>query len=274
MFTSGLNSALDDLRGADQTASRIGQQLTTGRKIRSPQDDPSTWLEASRASATSTYLDAVRTGLSEVSTNLGTVDATMQAIGRHLQDMKGQLEKALSVPADDPSRTQYIANFNAIRDQIDGLVDTAPPAARSLMTSPAGDPAAGDIKVLTGLGQSRTVHAQAVDTGGAGLNLAPLDPAQVTDADLHDALASLATAQDTLANRQAALGVDEAAIRQYQNQTAETSGVYQAHTDALTSGDPAEASLELQSVELRHSLALQALASISNDRRALLGLLG
>jgi flagellin len=274
-FTSGINQSLSNIESADQAATRLSQQLSSGRKIQTAEDDPSTWLEASRADSTSTYLDAVHTGLQEVSTDLSVVNTAMQAIGGYLSSMQGQLQQALSYPAGDPNRQQYIANYNTILQQIDQTVNTESQAgARNLMSDPATDPQAGNLQVLVGLnGQTRTVHAQEVDTGPNGLNVPALDPATATDADVQAALTSLTSAQSTLASRQMVLGADTADIQDYTTQVSATSGLYQTQVDALTTGDPSEAAAELQSVNVQRSLAVSTMATISTSRQAILALL-
>jgi flagellin-like hook-associated protein FlgL len=276
MFTSGINRALDSVKSADLAATWLGQQLTTGRKIQAAENDPSTWLEAKRADSASTYLDAVHAGLDEVSTNLAVVNTTMETIAQHLQIMQGQLKQALNMPAGDPIRQQYIANFNTVRDQIDQLVNTTSPGvARDLMSDPAADPQTGNMQVLVGAnGETRTVHAQEVDTHATGLNISAVDPVMATNADLQASLDNLTAAQSTLAGRQMALGADTGDINKYATQTAQASSVYQAQADSLTGGDPTEAAIQLQSVQVQRSLAIQTLATISNDRKAVLGLLG
>lgn len=274
-FTSGIHQVLDDGKSADRAASRLSQQLSSGKKIQSAEDDPRTWLAARRADSTSSYLDAVRTGLDEVLTDLSVASTDMQAIGSYIGSMQGQLQRALNYPAGDPGRQQYITNYNAIRQQIDQTVNMEQDAgARHLMADPATDPQAGDAQVLVGInGETRTVHAVEVDTDPGGLNLPALDPATATDAQIQAAFAGLATAQATLASRQMVLGSDTADIQNYAAQASATSGLYQSQVDALTGGDTNEAAVQLQSVSVMRSLAVSTMASISNSRNAVLALL-
>ncbi len=274
MFSTSISQALNSVTGSERAATRLAGQLTSGRKIQTPEDDPSTWLEASRADADSTYLSAVNRGLDEVSTNLSVVNTDMQAIGGYISTMQGQLQQALNYPAGDPNRQQLIADYNQVLDQINQTVNTEPQTgARNLMSDPATDSAAGDLQVLVGTnGETRTVHAEEVDTGMNGLNIPALDPA-ATDADLQAALTNLTTAQTTLTTKQMVLGTDTADIQSHAAQATQVSSLDQGAVDSLTSVDSNEAAVELQSVQVQNSLALQTLASINTDRQAVLSLL-
>lgn len=274
MIPSAARASLKDLSQAGKTAARLGQQLTTGKKVQAAQDDPSTWLQARRAQSAAGYLDAIHTGLNEVATNIRVADTTMQAIGEHLAAMQGQLEQAQKYPAGDPVRQQLISGSNGTRQQIDDLVNTAVPAgARNLLSDPASNPQAANIQALVGIhGELKTVHRQQVDTGPDGLNISGLS-VNATDAQIQTALQVLQSAQTTLAARRNGLVADAADITRYLAQSSSVSGLYQSQAESLTAGDTTEAAVELQSVSVRQSLAVQSLAGIATDRSAILELL-
>jgi hypothetical protein len=271
---SSARGSLRDLSQASEAATRLGQQLTTGKKVRTPKDDPATWLQAGRAQSTAGYLDAIHTGLNELATNIRVANTTMQAIGSHLSTMKSQLEQALKYPAGDSTRQQLITNADGMRQQIDDLVNTAVPSgARHLLSDPVIDPQAGDVQALVGInGERKIVHRQQVDTRPGGLNISKLLVA-AGDAQIQVALQALDSAQTRLAARQNGLSADAADVSRYIDQSASVSGLYQSQAEALTAGNPTEAALELQSVNVRQSLAVQSLASVSTNRNAILELL-
>src|SRR5438067_8660417 len=119
MFSSAVSRSLRDASRAEQTATQLGRQLMSGRKIEAPKDDPSTWLEAARSQSAAGLLDAIHTGLNEAATNIQIADTTMQTIGQHLNIMQGALGQARDAAPGDPARRQAILNFNNIIPQID-----------------------------------------------------------------------------------------------------------------------------------------------------------
>jgi flagellin-like hook-associated protein FlgL len=272
--TSAVTSSLRDVSKANESATRLGQQLITGKKVATAQDDPSAWLESSRAQSTASYLDAIHTGLNELATNINVADTAMQAIGQLVATMQGQIQEAQLYPAGDPVRQQLIISTNQTRQQIDDLVNTSTQTgARNLMSDPAADPQAGNIHALVGLnGEVKIVHAQQVDTGPEGLNISNL-PAKASDAQLQNALQALQSAQATLATRRNGLSADAADIARYTAQSSSISSFYQAEAESLTAVDETQAAVELQSVSTQQSLAMQALGSISTSRNAILELL-
>jgi flagellin len=275
IFGSGVSQAQLSLAAADQASAKLGQRLISGKKVESARDDSSIWVTADRVESAGSILSAVHTGLTEMVTNLGIVDTTMQTVGDDLDTAASQLRQAQGFALGDQSRAQYITNFNNVLQQIDSVVNTTQDTvARNLMTDPVANPQAGSVQVLVGPdGEMRTVHAQEIDTGPQGLNLGALNPLTATDADITAALQSLDIARATLASRRSALGIDTADIKRYQSQTSKISSLYQSAVESLTGADPTETALQLQSVQLQHSLALQTLASISSDRNAVLELL-
>jgi len=272
--TSAVKGSLRDISKASQAASRLGQQLITGKKVQKPQDDPSAWLQAGRAKSAAGYLNAIHTGLNELATNIRVADTTMQAIGKLLTVMQGQLEQARKYPAGDPARQQLISDSNGTRRQIDDLVyTTLPPGARSLMSDPARDPLAGDTQALVGLnGQLKTVHRQQVDIGTGGLQI-PALAVRATDVQIQNALQVVKSAETILAARQGGLAADAADISRYLKQGASISTFYQSEAESLTGVDETQAAVELQNASMQQSLALQSLVSVNASRDAILELL-
>lgn len=272
--TSGVKGSLGDVNRTSQAAMRLGHQLITGKKIQTPQDGPSAWLEAGRAQSAAGYLDAIHTGLNELATNIRVAGTTMQAIGELLGVMKGQLEQAQKYPVGNPVRQQLISDSNETRRQIDDLVNTTvPQGARKIMSDPVTDPQAGDIQVLVGLnGERKTVHGQQVDTGSGGLNISVLK-VNATDTQIQNALQALTSAQTTLSARQAGLGADTTDIVRYLDQSSSVSAFFQSAAESLTGVDETQAALELQAVGMQQSLAMQSLVSINSGRDAILELL-
>jgi flagellin len=275
LFATGVNRSLRDINRADQAASKLGQQLISGKKVQTAEDNPSAWLQAGRAQSAATGLNAIQTSLEEITTDLSVVTTTMQAVGKDLTTMQGIARQALVSPAGDPNRQQLIDSYNTVRQQIDTLVDTtSEDGARNLMTDPAWNPLAGNLQSLVGLnGELKTVHAQVTDTGGNGLNVPWLDPLTATDADLQNAIDSLHSAQTTLSVKVQAIGNDAASIKQSQTRDSQLADNYQANAESLTNVDQTEAAVALQSISAQRSLSMQSLVSIGTSRSAILELL-
>jgi flagellin-like hook-associated protein FlgL len=264
MFTGGVTNCLRDVRRADETAARIGRQLTTGKKLNAPADGPFPWLAAGRAGTASSALHTIHTALNQVGTTIRVADQSMAAIGKDLQVMQSHLEQAQLYPLGNPARDVLIADYNTLREQIDELVNTtSPEGARKLV---AGE----DMEVLVGLnGGRKTVHGQLVGTGPLGLNLPLLDSA----ADLSAAAAQIKNAQAVLSARRQGLAADLADITRYDDQGLAIAGFYDSHAESLAAADSEEDAATLQAVAVQRSLSVEALNSISSVRSGLLELL-
>ena len=271
--THGIAQTLLDLRSAGSTAARLGRQLTMGSTLASPADNPAQWAEADSAQSSASYLDAVHASLNQTATNIHVADLVMDAISRLLDLMKQQLVEALDHPA-GPARDQRIANFNNIRLQIDDLINnTEDEGARRIMADPTVDPGAGDQQVPIGPdGVRKIIHAREVHTGPGGLNIPALDPALSKD-EIFAAVDGLGRGKAALTARRAALAQDAQDILRYQENNTRTADLYRVQAESLRTTDFTEAAAELQSAELRRSLAIQTLGSITEQRAKLLELL-
>ena len=267
MYISGVSGSLRDANRAEETINRLSRQLITGQKIERAADDPTTWLEAARGQSAAGLLDVIHTGLTKAATNIQIADTTMQAIGSQLAIMQSALQQALESAPGDQARTDSLTNFNTVLQQIDGLVYSTPqPGARSLLSG-------GNMDVLSGLqGEQKTIRGQQVDTGPAGLAISAM-PLNATEAEIGSALANLAAAQTALTAKRQSLSADAGDVERYQTESTAIAGFYQSESEALTAADFTEAAVELQSVNVQRSLAMQTLAGISGMRDAVLELL-
>ncbi len=273
-FTSGVTWSLLDLARIGRTSATRSQELITGRKVNSPEDDPGAWSAASRSLARASYLDAIHTSLTVAARHVSVADAAMAAIARNLDQMKGHLIDALACPPGDPVREGLIRSSNLVRRQIDPLVNTTlDVGARKLMADPALFPDAGDLPILADAqGTRKVIHAQPVHTGPTGLNVADLDAA-ASNADITSAIANLDRARQSLADKRFGLAADAANLVRHESDTAGLAALYQDHAQAVQAADATETALELKSLDVQRSLVMETLGGITELRAGLLELL-
>lgn len=270
----GQNQSLQSFNRTGRAMDSLGSQLSTGKKINSAQDDPVTWAKSRQDTLAFKNLQGINDSLATVATSVKHADTAMATINEYVAQMKAQLENIVKMwppyPPGSQERIEYLRQFAEIRRQIDAL--TIPPdlGAQQIMSAlPAGN---WSVQIGEN-GASAVIRKQEVHTGPTGLNIPTLDPVTATDAQVNAALASLDTAQVTLASRRTALGADAAAIAQSQSINKDVALVHQKDAEKAVAADMTATSAEYKSAELKHELALQAVVNLTDMRSQLVELL-
>lgn len=270
----GQNQSLQSFNRTGRAMDSLGSQLSTGKKINSAQDDPVTWAKSRQDTLAFKGLQGINDSLATVATSVKHADTAMATINEYVAQMKAQLETIVKMwppyPPGSQERIEYLRQFAEIRRQIDALTIPPDPGAQQIMSAlPAGN---WSVQIGEN-GASAVIRKQEVHTGPTGLNIPTLDPVTATDAQVNAALASLDTAQVTLASRRTALGADAATIAQSQSINKDVALVHQKDAERAVAADMTATSAEYKSAELKHELALQAVVNLTDMRSQLVELL-
>ena len=156
------------------------------------------------------------------------------------------------------------ANYNKIRDQIDGLVKDAGYRGTNLLN--------GD-DLLTVFNEDRstsiTTKGQVLTSAGLGLNAANFGNAAGVNgalSEVRDATSSLRTFVSSLAN-------DLNVIKTREEFTKQTINTLQEGSDKLTIADPNEEGAKMLALQTRQQLAVSALSLASQAQQSVLSLL-
>lgn len=276
IFEIGQNMALSDFDRSGKAMNKLGQQLTTGKKINSSKDDPVIWAKSQQNSIAFKGFQRVNDDLNVVATSVRNADTAMGTINTYVEQMKTQLDAIVKnyppYPPGSQERVKFLRMFNGLRAQIDVLsAPTDDKGGQQIMANPSV--AAGDWTVPIGQdGTSVTIRKQEVHTGPTGLGIPTLTDT-ATDADIAAARANLDVAQATLANRRAGLGTDASAITRSQDYNTDVAKVNQSDAETWTAADMNEVSANYKSVELKNALALQAAGNLTTMQSQLMELL-
>jgi flagellin-like hook-associated protein FlgL len=274
----GIETAILAITRIDRNYGKLSEQISSGKAINSPKDDPARWSQATASRNAYGSLQAINNGLNEVARNVKVADKSMESIGKIIGAMKGQLDFIVKnfppYPPGSTQRADLLNSFNALRQQIDQL--TYPPkdeGARRIMADPAAEPLAGDWQVVVGdNGVTKIIHQQEVHTGATGLNI-PALPTNADDTQIAAAMANLETASSTLSLRRATLSAESAGLSRSLAFNSKLAESYRGQADEIeTTSLPDDAAL-LKSLELRNQLAVQSVKSITDTESELLALL-
>ncbi len=287
----GIRTAIDRaLIAAEQAKSSIDiatKRISTGKKINAAVDDPVRWASTQQGRSVDGILQAVNSGLESVAISIRGSDQAMAAIEEHLDQMIEIVKLFPPYPEGDNSeeRIRMLRSFNGIRRLIDQL--TIPPGddlGQTIMADPASSdvPASWPV-VVNERGDVKTIGRQEVHTGPTGLGIPELTEANLTEdgqvggplsqQKLDNIAANLENAKAVLRQRRDALGSDAASIARAKSSNAEAAAFHKAYAEKLEAADINETAAEVNSIQLKQSLALESLGSITSLRSELVGLL-
>ena len=113
--------------------------ISSGKKINSPKDDAATLAIAQELLATFSGTEAVRDGLNRATATIDVALAAGQSSADLLVEMKGLAVQASQEGLDQTSRDALNSAFNALRDQIVSINDSAEFAGSNLIAAGAAD---------------------------------------------------------------------------------------------------------------------------------------
>jgi len=284
---SAIDRALIAAEQAKSSMDAATRRISTGKKISSSADDPARWASTRQARSIDGHLQAVNAGLETVAISIRGADQAMAAIEEHLDQMIEVVKLFPPYPEGDSSeeRIKMLRSFNGIRRLIDQL--TVPPKddlGQAIMADPASNdvPASWPV-IVNEQGDVKTIRRQEVHTGPTGLDIPELTEADLTEdgqaggplsrQKLDGIAANLENAKAVLRQRRDALGSDAAAIARAKSSNAEAAAFHKAYAESREAADINEAAAQVTSIQLKQSLALESLGSITSMRSELVALL-
>ena len=212
----------------------------------------------------------------------------MEAIEEHIDQMIETVKLFPPYPEGDNSeeRIKMLRSFNGIRQLIDQL--TIPPQddlGQAILSDPALNPDVPDSwpVIVNERGDVKTIGRREVHTGPTGLDIPEITEADLTangeiggplsQQKLDDIAANLENAKAILRQRRDALGSDAAAIGRAKSSNEEAAAFHKAYAEKMEAADVNETAAQVTSIQLKQSLALESLGSITSLRSELVALL-
>ncbi len=249
--------ALRNLQSTSTSLDRVQNRVSTGLRVTSPRDDASNFSIAQGLRADLKAFDAVQQSLSSGRGILAAAIAGATSVSDLLADIKKKAIEA-SNPANTASQQTILsADFNAMIAQLDTFVTNAVYNGRNLVS--AGSTGVTITSTITG-GQLTINEASAVGAVSANLSLGVSTTG--------DALTLISTIDVEITAVGQALGSLGANSKSIDFLTTFTSTISDAVTEglgALVDADLAKESAQLQALQVKQQLGIQAL-SIANQR--------
>ncbi|THD65209.1 flagellin [Phenylobacterium sp.] len=266
----GAMVALQNLNNTSSQLQQTQNEVSTGLAISSAKDNAAVWAIAQNQRATSSSLNSV---ISSLQRGQSTVDVALSA-GNSVSDLLTQM-KALALSSadttlDTTSRAALNDEFTSLRDQIGKVTSNAVFNGANMLES-----GGATVQALANADASSfiTVQAQDLSLGGTVLGSAVSSTATINTAtgaasmilDLNTAIASVSSALGKLGTGDKALASHLTFIQDLQN-------TIDAGVGNLVDADLAKESANLQALQTKQQLGIQALSIANQSSSILLGL--
>ena len=260
--------ALQNLNATTTALQQVQSRINTGKKVASAKDNGAIWAIAQSQRSQSSALNSVKSSLQR---GQSTIDVAISA-GETVSDLLSQMkEKALA--ASDTSlstsaRSALNEDFKSLRDQIATVTSNADFDGSNMIKSGGATiyalaNASGSAKI--------TVAAQSLALGGANVTVATTG----TIGTVTTAAAMIATVNTSIDNVGAALaklGTGSKALDAHLTFISKLQDALDTGVGNLVDADLAKESANLQALQTKQQLGIQALSIANSASSSLLGL--
>ena len=260
--------ALQNLNNTESQLQKAQNEVSTGLAVSSPEDNGAVWAIAQNQRATSLSLDSVTQSLQRAQSTIDVATSAGTSVSDLLNQLKAKALAASDTSLDSNSRTALNADFTSILSQISTVVSNASFNGANLIDSGA--------KSLYALANADgtsflTVGAQDLSLGGANITLAAT--ASISTATLaQNAIATINTSIDNVNNALAKLGTSSNALSTQLTFVGTLQDTIDTGVGNLVNANLAKESAQLQALQTKQQLGIQALSIANSGSSALLSL--
>jgi len=260
--------ALQNLTSTEASLQTAQNQVSTGLAISAPSDNGAIWAIAQNQRATALSLDSVTQSLQRAQSSIDVATSAGQSVSDLLNQLKSKALAASDTSLDTASRSALNADFTSLRNQITSVVDNASFNGVNLI-----DSGAKNIYALANASgtSSLTIAAQDLSLGGSNVTLtattsigtatlasAAISTVQTSITNVNNALAKLGTSENSLSGELTFVGNLQDTI---------DTGV-----GNLVNANLAKESAQLQALQTKQQLGIQALSIANSSSSTLLSL--
>jgi flagellin len=262
-LTAGMRSNLVSLQNTVSLLNRTQERLSTGKKVNSALDNPTSFFAAQSLTQRASDLSGLKDSMGQAIQTVKAANAGITGIQALIASAKGLAQSALAT-SDAASRASYATQFNTIRSQI---------------TSLASDSGYGGTNLLNNNNLTVSFNADGTSSltitgtaANAGLTITAAAGNWASDANVNAAVSELNTATSSLQNTSASLSSNLAVINARQDFTTSVVNTLNAGADGLTLADMNEEGANMLMLQTRQSLSTTALSLSAQAAQSVLKL--
>ncbi|MCK0070495.1 flagellin [Kordiimonas laminariae] len=265
---AGAFAALQNLNQTQSELRTTQTQINTGLRVSSAKDDAATFAIAQTLRGEVSGLQAVSSSLDRAQSTLDVAIAAGEAVSDLLIELKEKAVAAKDSGLDTASRNSLNDDFQQLRDQITSIVQNAEFNGTNVVES-SGDAV---VAITNDTGSNTiTIAAQDLSLGGANVTIGAAQSIGTQDA-ASVAVANIESSIQNVNTALSALGSGSSRIELQQTFVNQLSDAIEVGIGNLVDADLAETSANLQSLQVRQQLGLQALSIANQAPSTVLGL--
>jgi len=265
---AGAFLALQNLNKTSSSLSTVQSRINTGQKVASAKDDGATFAIAQKLRGDVAGLNAVKGSIDRASSTLDVAIAAGEAVSDLLIELKEKAVAAKDSGLDTASRNSLNSDFTQLRDQITSIVSNAEFNGNNNVEN-GGDA----IVAITSDDGSNTITIGAQDLSLTGSNVSITAATSISTAAL--ASAAVGKIESSIANVNTALsslGSGASRLELQRTFVDKLSDSIEVGIGNLVDADLAKESANLQSLQVKQQLGLQALSIANQAPSTVLGL--
>lgn len=257
---AGAFAALQNLNATTRDLNVIQTQINTGLKVASAKDDAATFAIAQTLRGDVAGLNAVKSSLDRANSSIDVAIAAGEAVSDLLIELKEKAVAAKDSGLDTASRNSLNNDFSQLRNQITSIVNNAEFNGTNVVEN--GGDAITAITNDTG-SNTITIAAQDLSLGGGNVTITAtqsIGTAALASAAVDNIESSISNVNTALSE----LGSGASRLELQSTFVGQLSDAIEVGIGNLVDADLAQASADLQSLQVKQQLGLQAL-SIANQ---------
>jgi flagellin len=266
---AGALIALQSLDSTNKQLQTVQNRINTGLAVSGPKDNAAVWQIAQGLRSDLAGMDAVKQSLDRASSTVDIAIAGGQSVSDLLNQMRAKAVAASDSGIDAASRTALNNDFTALRDQITTIVNNATFNGTNML-----DNSGGNVSAIVAPDASSKLTVTAVDLslGGANITIGATASLGATATSASAVLASIDSSITAVNAALGKLGTGANAIDTQRTFANKLSDTIDTGIGNLVNADLAKESANLQALQVKQQLGIQALSIANQSPNVLLAL--
>lgn len=264
-LTAGMRGNLVSLQGTVDLLNRTQDRLSSGKKVNSAIDNPTSYFTAQSLTSRASDLTALKDGMGQAIQTVKAADSGIKGMTGLIEAAKGLAQSALAT-SDATSRSTYAAQYTALVAQIKTIAGDSGYNGTNLLSTNSLV-----VKFNEGGSSTLTISGTGAD---AGLTLADAVANWANSTNIDAAVTELNTATTALRNTSSSLSSSLSVITARQDFTTQMVNTLTGGADKLTLADMNEEGANMLMLQTRQALGTTALSLSAQAAQSVLRLFG
>jgi flagellin len=242
------------LANSTQQLQSAEQQLSTGKSVNSPNDNPTAFFASQAFLQQASDLSSLKDNLSTSLTTLNSTTSSISSVSQVVQQLQGITAQAAAT-TDPTLRAGLASQFNALLPQLDSLVNDSTFNGTNLLNNTSNS-----LTVNFNPSNTSSLTVSGANVTSSGLNISQASNNFASNADIAAANSQLSSALSTLNTAAANFGGNATLIQTRQQFTSDLTNNLLTASDNLTAADTNQTAADIQAAQAQNQLGIVSLS--------------